>query len=471
MSISITFLGAAGTVTGSKYLVEGGGKKILIDAGMFQGSRKWRERNWQRPPVDLAEIDACLLTHAHIDHTGILPRYHKLGLTCPVYATSATTSLCHLLLPDSARIHEEGARHRAKYKKSRHIPPLPLYTEKEAKAVLQQFKNAPFNRPIEISEGVTAEWRRMGHILGAASIRLKIGDKSILFSGDIGRYDIPILKDPQPQQLDDLMLIESTYGDRIHQQHSPKEALGKIIKDTFTRSGVVLIPSFAVGRTQLILYYLRELKSEGIIPTSLPIIIDSPMARDATTIYRKHPADYDEEALGILKQGNQPFSMPKLHFINNRFESKKLNSIDEPMVLISASGMLSGGRILHHLKHRVANPKTTVLFVGYQPPGGRGHWLKSNPKSMKILGDQVPVNARVEEISGLSAHGDREEMIRWCKESIALSKGTSPSEQKSPKVMVVHGEPDSAQSFSQTLSKTFGWDTEVAGYMKTVEID
>ncbi|MCB0338937.1 MAG: MBL fold metallo-hydrolase [Bdellovibrionales bacterium] len=459
MSVRITFLGAAGTVTGSKYLVESGRHRILVDAGLFQGTREWRERNWHDPEIDLKTVDAVLLTHAHIDHTGILPRYVKLGLKCPVFATAATAALAKLLLPDSAKLQEEEAKYRKDYKKSRHHPPLALYTSEDAQSALKLFHPVSFHKAIEIAPGVKATWNRMGHILGAGSIQLEIGGKIITFSGDIGRYSVPILKDPEPVALGDLLLIESTYGNRLHADSNPQMVLKKVIKDTVKRGGVVVIPSFAVGRTQLVLYYLRELKEAREIP-NIPIVIDSPMATDATSLYREFPEDYDEEALGILGRGTNPFSADKLYFTRSVEESKKINSMIDPMIIISASGMLSGGRILHHLLHRISSPLNTILFVGYQPPGSRGDWIKSGASSLRIFGSEVAIKAKVEEISGLSAHGDREELLRWCTEC-----RTTPG-----KVAVVHGEPDSAKDFSLALEDKFGWNAFVAEYKQTLEL-
>ena len=460
MSVTITFLGAAGTVTGSTYLVSSGRTKLLVDCGMFQGERSWREKNWNAPLFDPREIDAVLLTHAHIDHTGMLPRYHKLGLTAPVFCSPATAELTRLLLIDSGRLQEEEASYRAERGKSRHHPPVPLYTEEDAASAVSQLRPTAIDQRTEIIEGVTAQWSLMGHILGACSITLTIGGKKIVFSGDIGRYGEPILVDPKPVELGDLLLVESTYGDRLHRTDiDPHDVLADIINRTTTRGGVVVIPSFAVGRTQTLLYYLRELKAARKI-SDIPVIIDSPMARDATSIYQRHTNEYDSAALALLHKGFQPFHVPKMYFIRERSESIKLNSISEPMIIISASGMLSGGRILHHLKHRVSNPRNTILFVGFQPPGSRGHWLKCGQPSVRLLGDDVPVRAEVCEMSGLSAHGDRQEMIRWCR-----SCSGTPG-----KVAVVHGEPESARAFSAELRKELGWDTFVPGYRDTISL-
>lgn len=460
MGVTVRFLGAAGTVTGSTHLVSDGTSTILIDTGIFQGERSWREKNWDQPLFDPKTIDAVLLTHAHIDHTGMLPRYVKLGLKAPVFCSPATAELTRLLLVDSGRLQEEEAAYRSAHAKSRHHPPVPLYTEEDAQSSLTFLRPITINEEHVIAPGISAKWSLMGHILGACSISLSLGGKRIVFSGDIGRYGEPVLVDPVPVDFGDLLLIESTYGDRLHSSaQDPHEKLADIVTRTTRRGGVVVIPSFAVGRTQTLLYYLRELKAAKRIP-DIPVIVDSPMAKDATSIYQRHTNEYDAAALGLLQKGFQPFQLPKLYFTRERAESIKLNSIQEPMILISASGMLSGGRVLHHLKHRVADERNSIVFVGFQPPGSRGDWLKSGHDTMTLLGDEVPVRAEVAEISGLSAHGDRNELLRWCRSCSGTPR----------KVAVVHGEPQSAEAFSATLSHELGWDTFVPRYGDTVEV-
>ncbi len=459
MGVSIKFLGASGTVTGSKYLVQAGSTRILVDAGIFQGDRRWREENWSPPFTDMDSIDAVLLTHAHIDHTGMLPRFYQQGLRCPIYCSRATHGLSQLLLPDSGRLQEEEAQYRAERSRSRHNPVLPLYTEDDARNVLTQFRDVPFSQRMTILDGVHATWRRMGHILGAASIVLEIGNRVITFSGDIGRYGVPILKDPEPAPFGDLLLIESTYGDSEHAEVDPEKALGEVVNRTIERRGVLVIPSFAVGRAQSLLYYFRALKERRAIP-DIPVVVDSPMASDATALYSASIEDYDEAALGIVSRGKHPFSVSKLGFTRDRNESIRLNSIKEPMVIISASGMLSGGRILHHLKHRISDARNTILFVGHQPEGGRGDWLLKGEKTMRILGEDVSVRAEIALIGALSAHGDRGDLLRWCRESQGM-----PS-----RVAVVHGEPEVAQRFVKTLNNEFSWSAFAAQYRQEIEI-
>jgi metallo-beta-lactamase family protein len=459
MSLKITFLGAAGTVTGSKYLLDDGKKKILIDAGMFQGDRNWREKNWDEPPFALKDISAVLITHAHIDHIGMLPRLVKQGLNCPIYMTPASIALSNIMLPDSGRLQEEEAQYRSERGKSRHKSPQPLYTEADALQVSHFLKPVSFNAKYELMPGLEACWKHMGHIIGAGSIDVTMGGRRVTFSGDVGRYHVPILKDPEAACFGDLLLIESTYGDRSHPKEDNKIELAKVINEAYKRGGLVLIPSFAVGRVQSLLFALRELKEANQIP-DIPVIIDSPMASDVTEIYRTYTSEYDEATQKLLKDNKAPFVVSKLGFTRSREDSIKLNSVSEPMILISASGMLTGGRILHHIKHRISDPRNTLLFVGFQPKGGRGDWIKSGAKSMRVIGDEVPIRAHIEEISGLSAHGDKDELLRWCRES----------DGKPNKVAIVHGEPGTAAVFNETLKKEFNWNSQVAKYQETWEI-
>ena len=458
---SIQFLGAAGTVTGSQYLVTAGRSKVIVDLGLFQGPRELRARNWIKPAFDLNTIEATLLTHAHIDHSGLLPRFYRQGLRSPVFCSAPTRDLLEVLLPDSGHLQEEEASYRGRTGRSRHAEPQPLYTEQDAIESLKLLKSVKTGVEVAVSAHgeLRATWNPAGHILGACSINLRTDNSSVTFSGDIGRYDVPILNDPEPVTLGDLLIIESTYGDRVHPAIEPKEGLAEVINDAHARGGVLVVPSFAVGRTQLLLYYIRELKAEGRIP-NVPVVVDSPMASDATAIYRGHPGWYDQQALAAMADKGNPFKFDKLFFTQSREESMKLNSIAQPMIIISASGMLTGGRILHHLKNRVSDPRNTVLFVGFQPPGSRGAWLKSKPSSMRLLGEEVPVRAEVREIPGLSAHADRNELLRWCKEC----KGTPK------KVMVVHGEPEAADSLSKLLRSELGWDATPAQHGQELEI-
>jgi metallo-beta-lactamase family protein len=435
--VRVRFFGAAGTVTGSKFVVEGAGKRLLVDAGVFQGDARWEELNRDDQLLRPLDLDAVLLTHAHVDHVGLLPRFYALGLRCPVYCTGATRHLCMLTLPDAGKIQEEDTPSGG--------DSTPLYTADDANACIELFEEIPFDTRVEIAPRISATWTRSGHILGAASITLEIGDATISFSGDIGRYGVPVLRDPQPVKGGDLLLIESTYGDSLHPRADEVETFVEIIRSTTEMGGAVLIPSFAIGRTQLLLYLIRELEQQGRIPV-LPVLVDSPMAQDVTSVYRAHPEDYDEEAIGVLRNGTSPFLCEKLHFVQNRAESAKLNGINEPMILISASGMLNGGRILHHLRARVERTEDTVLFVGYQPTGGLGRAVQRRGR-VTILGTELEVNCRVEEIAGFSAHADQEELLRWCRNLHGEPK----------RVAIVHGEPDAARMLEAKLRDELGW--------------
>jgi metallo-beta-lactamase family protein len=465
MSLTVQFLGAAETVTGSKYLVSSPelSGDILVDAGLFQGPREWKEENWKTFPADISKIKAVIITHAHIDHIGYLPRLVKLGLKCPIFMTHATKDLAGLLLTDSAKLQEEEAEFRSRHHVSRHASPQPLYNVEDVKSTLKLIIGVQFDHPAPILDNVQATWTKAGHILGAGSISLQVNlkdsIKKILFSGDIGRYSVPILPDPAPVDFGDLLLIESTYGARKHSNVDAKEDLGNIINRTISRGGMVLIPSFAVGRAQELLFYIRELKEEGVIP-NIPIIVDSPMAQDATRIYTQHHEGLDDESLKIIGRGENIFRPDKLHFIRDRSESIELNNVNEPMVLISASGMLAGGRILHHIKFRIADRRNTLLFVGFQPDGGKGAWIKSGAPTVRIFNEEIPINAEIADISSLSAHADVDELLRWCK----AGKGTPT------KVAVVHGELAQARAFAETLRTTMKWDCFVPRYQEIYKL-
>ncbi len=460
----ITFLGAAGTVTGSKYLVDidepGIKARILVDAGLFQGEKEWRDRNWEDlKSLNLETVDACLLTHAHIDHTGFLPRLTKMGLNCPVYATPATCALSRLLLLDSAKLQEEEAFYRQRKGTSSHKPPLALYGVEDAKESLNLLRTLEPEKSHKIIDGIYAEYNPMGHILGACSINLSFGSKRITFSGDIGRYNVPILKDPKALEIGDLLLIESTYAQKEKHEDDGVAQLAECINESFRNNGVLLIPSFAVGRTQTLLYYIRELKHKGSIP-NVPVVVDSPMSGDATEIYSSYPNEYDQDSNEILKVGKKPFSFDRLLFTNSKDESKALNNKKGPIVIISASGMATGGRILHHLKHRLEDPKNMVLFVGFQPKGSRGDLLLSGADWISLFNDRVSVRASIRSISGLSAHADQSELMRWVK-----SCSGKPS-----KVAVVHGEPESTAFFSNKLQKDMGFDARPPKYREVWDI-
>ncbi len=465
--MKIKFLGASGTVTGSKYLVHAAGKHIMVDCGVFQGGKEWKDRNWHNfeeyTGHAVSQIDTVLLTHAHIDHSAFLPKLYLQGFRGPVYATKPTLELCHLLLPDYGKIQEEDAEYRERKRISSHHPPLPLYSVADAIEALTLFRAVSFHDRHEIFPGVFATWRRMGHILGAASITLEADGQIVTFSGDVGRYNVPILVDPEPAPLGDLLLIESTYGDKVHPAESPQGDLARYINKTASRGGAVIIPSFAVGRTQMILFYLRELKEHGKIP-DIPIIVDSPMARDATQIYRVNKECYDAQSAKLFQGGQEPFIPSRLRFTRDVEESKVLNRIQEPMIIIAASGMLTGGRVLHHLYHRISSPLNTVLFVGYQAEGTKGAWIKSGAETARLFKEEVPIRAEIGEVSGLSAHADRDELWRWCRESVDQFK------REPGLVAFVHGEDNTLKSFSKATADKFGWRVKVPKYLEEIQL-
>ncbi len=459
----LTFLGAAGTVTGSKYLISTEGRKFFLDAGLFQGLKELRLRNWQKPSFDAAEIDAVVLSHAHIDHSGYLPLLYRNHFRGKIYATSATADLLKVLLPDSAHLQEEEAELANRYGFSKHKPALPLYTSEDADGVLKQVIPESYHKPFQVTESVQAIFRQAGHILGSASVEIQFLESGnivhrLVFSGDLGRWNQPILPDPELVQMADTLLIESTYGNRIHGEASAKE-LARIVNETAKQKGVLLIPAFAVGRTQELVWMLRELEEKGEIP-ALPVYVDSPMAVDTTKIYSTHPEDHDLEMNQLLSEGKNPLRTKQFHLVRAQEESKKLNQLTGPMIIISASGMATGGRILHHLKYRLPIPSTTVLLVGFQAAGTRGRALQDGAKLIRIHGENVSVRAKVEALSGLSAHADKLELMRWLK-----------GFQKPPKqTFIVHGEADSAATLANSIHTDLGWNVQVAQDAETINL-
>ena len=457
---SITFLGAAGTVTGSRFLLEHDGQRVLIDCGMFQGRKDLRLRNWEPWPIDPKSIDAVVLTHAHIDHTGGLPRLVSEGYRGPVYSTSGTRDLCGILLPDSARIQEEEARYANKRGYSKHSPALPLYTEQDAFAALRLFESFGYDKTRSILSGISLRFQRAGHILGSAIcvFELATSKQRLVFTGDLGRYDAPILRDPEPIDHATVLVAESTYGDREHGEHDPMGALADAVNDTVKQGGVLVVPAFAVGRTQDILYRLGMLEREKRIP-ELPVFVDSPMACDATPLYLAHAHEHDFEMRAILDEGFAPLRTANTRFVTAAKESKAINTFRGPGVIISASGMATGGRVLHHLKQRLTHERNTVLFVGYQSEGTRGRRLVEGEKEIKLLGEVVPVRAKVLNISGFSAHADWHEMLRW------MEGFTTPPKQ----TLLVHGEASALESLRQKVAAK-GWPVSVPAHLQKVEL-
>ncbi len=460
MAIQLSFLGGAGTVTGSKYAVEHEGRRVLVDCGLFQGLKELRERNWAPIPFDVKSIDAVVLTHAHIDHTGTLPRLVREGYRGPVYSTSGTRDLSALMLPDSGRLQEEEARYANQERYTRHAPALPLYTEADAFAALALIETFPYDRPKEIVPGIRLRFARAGHILGSAicEFELMSTKQRVVFTGDLGRYAAPILKDPDRIEFATTVIAESTYGDRTHGDQAPMEMLAKAVNETVARGGVVVIPAFAVGRTQEILYHLRHLEETKAIP-SIPVFVDSPMACDATPIYLAHPEDHDLVMRAIYERAGSPLATLQTQFTRSVEQSKQVNAYNKPAIIISASGMATGGRILHHLKHRVPDARNTILFVGYQSVGTRGRRMLDGEKEIKIHGEMIPVRAQLMQVSGFSAHADWVEMLRW------MDGFTSPPRQ----TLLVHGEPKALEALKARVEAK-GWKVAIPRHLETVQL-
>jgi len=463
----ITFLGGVGTVTGSKYLIESRGSRVLVDCGIFQGFAELRNRNWEEPPFDPASIDAVVITHAHIDHTGYLPRLVKLGFNGPVYTSRATRDLMKILLPDAARLQEEEADYRNRHALTSHEPALPLYDESEAKEALKRIEGVDNDgRAVKVCEGVSASFSVAGHIMGASMVLLELeragSDGSavrILFSGDLGHYDQPIIKDPAPPPACDYLVCESTYGDRLHGEERPDLHFERLINEAAGRNGPILIPAFAVGRTQEILYMIRQLEDQERIP-SLPVIVDSPMAAQATVVYSRATLEHDDEYTSILAAKINPLRTGWMRTASSREESKQLNRMKGPRIIISASGMMTGGRVLHHAMRVLPDESATVIFVGYQAAGTRGRRLLDGEKEIKIMKQWVPVRCHIESVDGFSAHADWKGVLRWLEGLKAPPR----------KVFSTHGEPASAEMMARHIRGRFGWTTEVPSLNQTVEL-
>lgn len=449
--MKITFLGAAGTVTGSKYLLEHAGKKILIDCGLFQGYKELRLRNWDELPVDPATIDAVILTHAHIDHSGYIPLLVKNGFKGKIYCSEATFDLCSILLPDSGYLQEEDAKRANRYGYSKHHPAKPLYTKKDAENCLPHFKTSDFDEMVQIEDGFKFMFHRAGHILGAAFIALYCDRRKILFSGDLGRLEDPIMRTPTKIEDADYLFVESTYGDRLHEKSDPARQIGDIVSATVQRGGSVVIPSFAVGRSQAILYYLYQLKQAGAIP-NVRIFLDSPMAINATNLLIKHNAEHR------LQKKLCHDTCAVARYTQTVEESKAIEMLRMPSVIISASGMATGGRVLHHLKHFITNHKNTILFAGFQAGGTRGDRLLKGEETIKIHGEFFPVRAQIKVLSNLSAHADYGEILEWLNNF-----------KKAPlKTFIVHGEASAAASLKEKIIKQYGWDVIIPAYLDSI---
>ncbi len=452
--ISLEFLGAAGTVTGSKYLLTCGNKKVLIDCGLFQGLKSLRLKNWDGFPIDASEIDSIILTHAHIDHSGFIPRLIKKGFKGKIYSTSATKDVSKILLPDCGYLLEEEAAYLNRIGRTKHSPALPLFTLKEAEDSLEYFVEVPFNKQLQISPELSFEFRYAGHILGAASVIVDANGKRIGFTGDVGRMNDRMFYPPEPLPQIDYLVTESTYGNRLHEAIDPLDALEKIINEAYQQKGVIIIPAFAVGRAQTIMHYLAVLRRENRIP-QMPMYLNSPMATDFSAVFRKYK---DLHKLSEV-ECNEINAIVK--FVRTPEESKALNERKGPMLIISASGMLTGGRVLHHLKAFAPFPENTILLTGFQSAGTRGDALQRGVKEIKIHGQYIEVNAEIKVLDNMSAHADFGEIIQWFKQSKIHPK----------KVFVTHGESIAADEFRRRLSEVFGWQCSVPDQAEKVWLE
>tara|TARA_B100001248_G_scaffold227481_1_gene185947 strand:- start:12956 stop:14311 length:1356 start_codon:yes stop_codon:yes gene_type:complete len=451
--MKLKFLGATGTVTGSKYLIEHGTQKVLIDCGLFQGGKRLRTRNWEKLPIDPADINAVILTHAHIDHSGYLPRLVKEGFRGKIYATPATKDLCKILLPDCGYLMEEEARYANKRKFSKHSPALPLFTIEEAKASLELFSEVPYGEKCEIGSGLRFTFSNAGHILGSAHVSVSDGSKNIVFSGDIGRLSDEMMMAPDPPKKADYLVMESTYGNRTHPQTKPEQELCKIINTTIKRGGTIIIPAFAVGRAQLVLHYIAKLLKEGAIE-KFPIYLNSPMATNVTGIYCNHKYNHKLSKL----ECHEMCDIAK--YVRTPEESKSLNKDDHPKLIISASGMATGGRVVHHLKAFITDPKNTILFTGFQAGGTRGEKIVSGAETVKIHGQEFPIRAEIYNLNHLSAHADQSELLSWASSFTSRPK----------KVFITHGEGEGATALKEILEKELDYNCILPDYLEEIEL-
>jgi len=450
--MQITFLGAAGTVTGSKYLVTADSRRILVDCGLFQGLKRLRERNWQSPPIDPAALDAVVLTHAHLDHTGYLPVLARSGFRGPVYCTAATRDLLGILLPDSARIQEEEAEYAGRHRYSRHSPARPLYTEADAAKSLKLLKAVEWSATVQLAKDLTVRFSPAGHLLGAGSLLLESGAGRLLFSGDLGRPDDLMMRAPMPPPAADWVVIESTYGDRRHAPVDAEAELAAAINRAVERGGVIVVPSFAVGRAQLLLHLVARLKARRAIP-DIPAYLNSPMATDVTSIYLEHRSDHR------LTEAECKTMCTAARFVNSVEESKSLNQARGPMIIISASGMATGGRVVHHLKAFAPDAKNMILFTGYQAAGTRGAAMVRGVDSIKIHGAWIPVRAEVVQLQSTSGHADCDQLVAW------LNGAPVPPR----RVFVTHGEPAAADALRQHIRRQLPIDVTVPEHGETIE--
>lgn len=472
----IQFLGAAGLVTGSKHLINTGdetstkGIQVLVDCGLFQGQKEWRERNWQDLPVPAREIDAVILTHAHLDHSGWIPRLVRQGFRGPIYATPATIDLCGILLPDSGHLQEEDAAFNNRYKTSKHDPALPLYTMQEAQQCLTQFSPVNFGEPKRLSDEISFQFVRAAHILGSSMVEISLASQGatsrLLFTGDIGRVrDSEISpgrvlrSGPTENERCDYLVMESTYGNREHPHDDPRPELAALIRSTVQRGGTVVIPAFAVERTQKLLFMLKELMETEQIPR-VPVHTDSPMAIKAVQVFLKYSDEFSPETKVLIDKYGSPLDWPNFYFDLTQEDSKKINESKYPAIIVSSSGMATGGRVLHHLIQRLPGPRNLVLFIGFQAPGTRGYDIKNGSADVKMFGQTVPVRAQVASLEQFSDHADTPELMKWLHTFQAAPKQT----------FLVHGEPAASAALRDAMVKDLAWDVHVAAYKQKVPI-
>lgn len=461
MTLSIHFLGAARTVTGSKFLLETGDQQVLVDCGLFQGRKQLRERNWTSPPIPAGEIDAVVLTHAHIDHCGYLPRLIREGFDGPVYASRATRELLELMLPDSGHLQEEEARYANKKGYSKHKPALPLYTKEEGIHAVKRVKTVDYHTERKLFDDLHVTLHPAGHILGSAFVEMRTQGRRIVFSGDVGGYDRTVMSPPSPLPADvDYLLVESTYGARNQDNEPVQDQIRERVRPVLENGGVVVIPAFAVGRTTLILYHLRQLMDRDAIP-DVPVFVDSPMATDAVEIYCRHGNEHNLK-IDLLRDSSAcPIRTPQIHLIRSVPESKELNTRKGPAIIVSASGMATGGRVLHHLKKRLPHRENLILLVGYQAYGTRGRRLMDGEEEIKIFGKMVPVNAKVMSIRGLSAHGDSDDLLRWMK-----TASRPPT-----RTFLIHGEDEALEGMARRVDEELGFPHYTPDYLEEVGLE
>lgn len=456
---TLTFLGAAQTVTGSKHLVNTGTHQVLVDAGLFQGQKELRLRNWADLPMPARDIDAIVLTHAHLDHVGYLPRLAAQGFRGRVFCTPGTQDLARLVMVDSAHLQEEDARQANREGYSRHHPALPLYTVADAWRALSQLQPLGYDRMVSVAPGVEISFVPMGHLLGSAAVRMTLaGGKTVVFGGDLGRYNRPVLQDPRSIPETDVLLVESTYGDRIHEPDDDGERLAAIIRDTAAGNGRVIIPAFAIGRVEEVLYWIKKLEDEHRIP-NLPVYLDSPMANEALTFYGTRARELDPE---FMENGGKlaGFMTRRFTAVTSTQQSIEVTRSTKPAVVISSSGMATGGRVLHYLRATLRDPRNTILFVGYQAAGTRGRQLVDGIKQVKIHGRFIDVHARIEKLDSMSAHADASEIVKW------LTGFTRP-----PAITyLVHGEPPAQAALAQRIKTELSWPTHTPAHQETVEL-